>query len=72
MSEFKELIKSFAKSREYIRDFFIYGFKTREDFKLIQSLLFSYELTCIPILDPTNDFEDITNYNYGNPSFRYR
>ncbi len=46
--------------------------KTREDFKLIQSLLFSYGLTCIPILDPTNDFEDITNYNYGNPSFRYR
>lgn len=33
MSEFKELIKTFAKSREYIRDFFIYGFKTREDFK---------------------------------------
>lgn len=33
MSEFKELIKSFAKSREYVRDFFVYGFKTREDFK---------------------------------------
>ncbi len=32
MSEFQELIKSFAKSREYVRDFFIYGFKTREDF----------------------------------------
>lgn len=32
MSEFRELIKSFAKSREYVRDFFIYGFKTREDF----------------------------------------
>lgn len=33
MSEFKELVKSFAKSREYVRDFFVYGFKTREDFK---------------------------------------
>lgn len=33
MSEFKELIKSFAKSREYIHDFFVYGFKTRDDFK---------------------------------------
>lgn len=33
MSEFKELIKTFAKSREYVRDFFVYGFKTREDFK---------------------------------------
>lgn len=33
MSEFKELVKSFAKSREYVRDFFVYGFKTRDDFK---------------------------------------
>lgn len=32
MSEFQELIKSFAKSREYVRDFFVYGFKTRDDF----------------------------------------
>ena len=32
MSEFQELIKSFAKSRDYVRDFFVYGFKTREDF----------------------------------------
>lgn len=33
MSEFKELIKSFPKTREYVRDFFVYGFKTRDDFK---------------------------------------
>lgn len=33
MSEFKELIKSFSKSREYVRDFFVYGFKTRDEFK---------------------------------------
>ncbi len=32
MSEFKELVKSFAKSREYVRDFFVYGFKTRDEF----------------------------------------
>ncbi|MBQ8233704.1 MAG: WYL domain-containing protein [Lachnospiraceae bacterium] len=32
MSEFQELIKSFSKSREYVRDFFVYGFKTRDDF----------------------------------------
>ena len=32
MSEFKELIKSFFKSREYVRDFFVYGFKTRDEF----------------------------------------
>lgn len=32
MSDFQELIKSFAKTREYVRDFFVYGFKTRNDF----------------------------------------
>ena len=32
MSEFKELMKSFSKSREYVRDFFVYGFKTRDEF----------------------------------------
>lgn len=32
MSEFKELIKSFSKSREFVRDFFVYGFKTRSEF----------------------------------------
>ena len=32
MSEFNELIKSFSKSRDYVRDFFVYGFKTRDDF----------------------------------------
>ena len=32
MSEFNELIKSFSKSRAYVRDFFVYGFKTRDDF----------------------------------------
>ena len=32
MSEFKELIKSFTRSREYIHDFFVFGFKTRDDF----------------------------------------
>lgn len=33
MSDFQELIKSFPKIREYVRDFFVYGFKTRSDFK---------------------------------------
>ena len=32
MSEYQELIKSFQKSRNYVRDFLIYGFKSREDF----------------------------------------
>ncbi len=32
MAEFSELIKNFDKIRDYMRDFFVYGFKTREDF----------------------------------------
>lgn len=33
MSDFQELVKSFPKTREYVRDFFVYGFKTRNEFK---------------------------------------
>lgn len=32
MSDFQELIKSFPKTREYVRDFFVYGFKNRNEF----------------------------------------
>lgn len=32
MSGFSELIKSFDKTRDYMRDFFIYGYKVRSDF----------------------------------------
>lgn len=33
LAEFSELIKNFDKIRDYMRDFFIYGFKARVDFK---------------------------------------
>ena len=33
MSDFQELVKNFPKTREYVRDFFVYGFKTRDEFK---------------------------------------
>ena len=33
MSDFHELIKNFSKTREYVRDFFVYGFKSRNEFK---------------------------------------
>jgi len=33
MSDFHELVKSFSKTRAYVRDFFVYGFKTRNEFK---------------------------------------
>ena len=32
MGTFSELVKNFDKTREYVRDFFIYGFKVRSDF----------------------------------------
>ena len=32
MGGFSELIKNFDKTRDYVRDFFIYGFKVRNDF----------------------------------------
>ncbi len=32
MSGFSELIKNFDKTRDYVRDFFIYGFKVRKEF----------------------------------------
>lgn len=32
MSEFHERIKKFSKCRDYVRDFFVYGFKSRGDF----------------------------------------
>ena len=32
MSEYKELIRQFDKIRSYVRDFYVYGFKTRDDF----------------------------------------
>ena len=32
LSEYSELIKKFDKIRDYMRDFYVYGFKSREDF----------------------------------------
>ncbi len=32
MSDFQELIKNIDKCRHYVRDFFVYGFKSRSDF----------------------------------------
>lgn len=33
MSEFSELVKQFQKIRTYVRDFYIYGFKSREEYQ---------------------------------------
>ncbi|MCL2061931.1 MAG: WYL domain-containing protein [Firmicutes bacterium] len=34
MAEFSELIKNFNKIRDFMRDFYIYGFKSRDDFSI--------------------------------------
>ena len=33
MSSYSELIKNFEKIRAYMRDFYVYGFKSREDYQ---------------------------------------
>lgn len=43
MSEFSELVKRFDKIRSYVRDFYIYGFKTREDFQIKSSRTYDNE-----------------------------
>lgn len=43
MAEFSELIKNFEKIRDYMRDFFIYGFKARNDFKQKSSRTYDNE-----------------------------
>lgn len=43
MSEFSELVKRFEKIRSYVRDFYIYGFKTREDYRQKSSRTYDNE-----------------------------
>lgn len=43
MSEFQEVIKKFGKCRNYVRDFFVYGFKSRSDFQYKSSRTYDDE-----------------------------
>lgn len=43
MAEFSELIKNFDKIRDYMRDFYVYGFKCRDDFKQKSSRTYDNE-----------------------------
>ena len=61
MSEFNELIKSFSKSREYVRDFFVYGFKTREDFNGWSSRTYDTERRRLESWLPEYVKQDYTN-----------
>ena len=60
MSEFKELVKSFAKSREYVRDFFVYGFKTREEFTVKSTRTYDNEKRRLESWFPEFVKEDFT------------
>ena len=42
-NSFSELIKNFDKTRDYMRDFYIYGFKTRNDFQYKSSRTYDDE-----------------------------
>lgn len=43
MAGFSELIKSFEKTRDYVRDFFIYGYKVRNEFERKSSRTYDNE-----------------------------
>lgn len=43
MGSFSELIKNFDKTRSYVRDFFIYGYKVRSDFSVKSSRTYDDE-----------------------------
>ena len=46
MSEFQELIKNFDKIRDYMRQFYVYGFKVRSDFDAKSARTYDNEM-CI-------------------------
>lgn len=59
MSEFSELVKRFDKIRSYVRDFYIYGFKTREDYQDKSSRTYDNERRRIE-----SWFADYIRYDY--------
>ena len=46
MSEFQELIKNFDKIRDYMRQFYVYGFKVRSDFDAKSARTYDNERQC--------------------------
>ena len=77
MAEFSELIKNFNKCRDYVRDFFVYGFKSRQDFtsdrksartydderRRITSWLSEYVVEDMTEQPSSNNFQDTTQRN---------
>ena len=48
MAVYSELIKNFEKIREYVRDFYIFGFHTRESFDAKSKRTYDNELAFRP------------------------
>lgn len=61
MSEFSELVKRFDKIRSYVRDFYIYGFKTREDYQDKSARTYDNERRRIE-----SWFSDYIRYDYNS------
>lgn len=60
MSEYSELIKNFGRIRDYMRDFFVFGFKTRNDYTLKSKRTYDNERRRIE-----NYLGDLTKWEYG-------
>lgn len=61
MSEFSELVKHFSKVRSYVRDFYIYGFKSRTDYQEKSSRTYDNERRRIE-----SWFSDYIRYDYNS------
>ena len=61
MSEYSELIKNFSRIRDYIREFFVFGFKTRNDFNQKSKRTYDNERRRIE-----NYLGDLTKWEYGD------
>ncbi len=67
MSEYSELIKKFDKIREYMHDFYIYGFMSREDFN--QKSLRTYDNERRRIESYLSEYMEFRNDNNGKNVF---
>ena len=60
MSEYSELIKNFSRIRDYMREFFVFGFKTRNDFNSKSKRTYDNERRRIE-----SYLGDLTKWEYG-------
>lgn len=63
MSEHSELIKNFSRIRDYMREFFVFGFKTRNDFKQKSKRTYDNERRRIE-----NYLGELTKWEYNDGS----